>query len=988
MRSLKKIIYIFIIFILNFGICNALSYTMNENDENHIAMGDFVIGTHLFTEEFTLSASNFTDQVILYGASSIDASKLSDVSMLYSLGDMMYDSLTDNVIEYEEGHTFNITHVNGVCVDSSCMGDAIKIIFTANDLPSSVVTSKTINVGYGERISSSDLPQVNNRPGYKFVCWTLAGEDECFDFTSPITTDLIPEGAEGVTFETSWEQILYTVTYNDNFSNKSEYPSFECQQGSPGQPCVMKEYSTLGLENKSNYIFKGWSTTTDGKIVYPEETNFEFMLGDESNITLYAIWEPVKYDITYNLDGGAFTDVNIRTTYTMEDGKLVLPTSLVKPGYTFKQWNYEGNKYNDQLVANGMTLTAEWTPNTYTFKYSESQSVTCTYDNDDCKVDFEPAAETIPAGKEFTRWYIEDNGNKVYIDTTGRLNNFTIENGKSYVLKPEYSLITYSINYVYNDGIVNKDNVTSFTYDSENTANNKNVTLVAPSKDGYTFVGWNVTNGSANVSGNTLTVTGVGNVTLNAVFNENKYNIVYKNNNEVYKTQEDVLYTQLKTIDEELTDSVNDFDGWITKNGLVFGKDTSLVAVDTYADGNVITLNAKWTNKDKYSVSYDLDGGLFANSGGVSAQASYLRGEKVTLPEVSKVGYEFAGWTLNGENVGNIKEVTGRTENLELKANWIANKYTIEFYKNDGTKLFKKDGTGVESVKCDYDVECPFGNHNDLDFGDENIELTGWATETNGQIFYGDNITVKNLTAENGKVIALYAVSEDRNIYYNVTADLGVGVPVDGQELTTGIVKENTEITLPEFVENSEYTFDGWYVNNVRVEDTTIIITENSHIEARWSKIIVNEFNKYSVSFVRDGNVLGKVNVNTYDNFLSRNEAGEVIPNYNYTIAYQVLGFEYQVADDYVMNYDNSNLELHHYRYTLSDSDGLISIIIVNTYDEILVLDSDNHLQLNENYDIVEQVNGFTIKVEEISEDGNSVLNMMIFQSFENDTLG
>ena len=83
------------------------------------------------------------------------------------------------------------------------------------------------------------------------------------------------------------------------------------------------------------------------------------------------------------------------------------------------------------------------------------------------------------------------------------------------------------------------------------------------------------------------------------------------------------------------------------------------------------------------NVTYDLAGGEWVEAEGV---ASYEYGSTVAIPEVEKVHFEFAGWTLNGEAFEGIVEST--EGDLSLVATWVQVETEISFVLNqDGAVL-------------------------------------------------------------------------------------------------------------------------------------------------------------------------------------------------------------------------------------------------------------------------------------------------------------
>ena len=102
-----------------------------------------------------------------------------------------------------------------------------------------------------------------------------------------------------------------------------------------------------------------------------------------ANHKLQARWTINNYTITYNADGGE--DV-ATTNYTVND-TITIPTTT-KTGYTFAGWKVttaDGNWTADQTIAGGttltgkfgtVTLTAQWTANTYHVTLNNSNATT------------------------------------------------------------------------------------------------------------------------------------------------------------------------------------------------------------------------------------------------------------------------------------------------------------------------------------------------------------------------------------------------------------------------------------------------------------------------------------------------------------------------------------------------------------------------------------------------------------------------------------
>ena len=107
-------------------------------------------------------------------------------------------------------------------------------------------------------------------------------------------------------------------------------------------------------QGKTNYHFKHWSLTKTG-------AEFNFNTAINEDITLYAVYEIDRYNITYNLDGGVVT--GNPSTYTVEDTfTLNNPT---KDGYEFLGWTGTAltDKTKTVTVPLGSTGDREYTAN-------------------------------------------------------------------------------------------------------------------------------------------------------------------------------------------------------------------------------------------------------------------------------------------------------------------------------------------------------------------------------------------------------------------------------------------------------------------------------------------------------------------------------------------------------------------------------------------------------------------------------------------------
>jgi hypothetical protein len=77
----------------------------------------------------------------------------------------------------------------------------------------------------------------------------------------------------------------------------------------------------------------------------------------DDNLTYTFIYDPIVYNITYELDGGSLT--NPKTSYIIED-ETYIPPSPIKEGYTFNSWSPSRITHGDY---GNVIFIAHYTPN-------------------------------------------------------------------------------------------------------------------------------------------------------------------------------------------------------------------------------------------------------------------------------------------------------------------------------------------------------------------------------------------------------------------------------------------------------------------------------------------------------------------------------------------------------------------------------------------------------------------------------------------------
>ena len=359
----------------------------------------------------------------------------------------------------------------------------------------------------------------------------------------------------------------------------------------------------------------------------------------------------------------------------------------------------------------------------------------------------------------------------------------------------------------------------------------------APTKTGYTFVGW--------VPAIPETVP-AENMSFKAQWTINQYTLTFDADNGTEAT----VITQ---------DFGTKFDSPAapTKTGYTFAGWDSEVPETIPAENK--SFKALWTI-NQYTFSFDADGGSDV------AAITQNYGTKIESPAApTKPGYTFAGW------VPAIPE-TVPAENMNFKAQWTINQYTLTFDADNGTEatvITQDFGTKFDSPAdptregytfAGWDMDIPetipaenmrftakwIANQYTLTFDSDGgsdvaaitqdygtkIETPAAPTKT-GYTFAGwDNEIPETMPAESMSFKAQWTINQ-----YSLTFDAG-----NGTEATVITQDYGTKFETPADPTREGYTFAGW---DMDIPET--IPAENMSFTAKWIA------NQYTLTFDSDG---------------------------------------------------------------------------------------------------------------------------------------
>lgn len=272
------------------------------------------------------------------------------------------------------------------------------------------------------------------------------------------------------------------------------------------------------------------------------------------------------------------------------------------------------------------------------------------------------------------------------------------------------------------------------------------------------------------------------------------------------------------------------FKGW-TSNGT----DT---LTGSYTVSGSVTLTAKW-QINTYTVTF-MDG--HSNTTLKTQPVEYNK-DATPPANPSRTGYTFAGWS------GSYTKVT---ENRTITATWTANKYTVVF--NNNSPRHVSHGTSTDASA--ETTQRPSGSMSNQSFTyDTGQRLTGlgysweghtflgWSTNKNASsATYANTSEVKNLTAEDGGTVTLYAIwradaysltvnanapngswdgkdtstpnnSAGQSPVWGDTISLGKATPAD-RTVTITYDKNGDGATVSKARDTSKWIFDKWILND------------------------------------------------------------------------------------------------------------------------------------------------------------------------------
>lgn len=700
--------------------------------------------------------------------------------------------------------------------------DGVEVYSNNSTMISGVVEGKqtaTYNITYkdkgGSAYSGNNLVSLRNKHKYGAPTPLTAGTKNYFTFdgwsmdsewSDPIVT--IPaERDDDTVLYASWTPITYTITYDYNaLLNNQEDASLV----KPANP-VSYDYtsSTITLSNefkRTGFEFLSWTSGTDSET---SQTTMEIPEGTAGNLNFKVNWREYAYNIHFDPNFASATNAQPDTMHgemtDMENISYTQEVNLTKNGFSVDGWKFKYWVFDDGSVVTGgdealvskltdtdmstVNLRASWVQkgdNEYTVEhYFEELDGSYTLDAVRDTVT-EALADTDTDALDKVR---EVEGYKYSEDVSSATNKGRILNDNTLVLKLYYPRNVWSLTWDFDGGKEKAASQFTTTGDYKYEAP---VTYPEVEKDGYTFIGWILNNGTdVSATEDLPAAMPNSNLPIKAKWEANKYKVSFNKAGEEGSTEAKGEMADENFVFDENAKALSA--NLFTKEGYEFvhWHRTDVTTSTTFTDGanvrnlttasdGVVTLDAVWT-PNHYTVHY--------NSNKPATASKVIEGDDVEDQErifdaddeiVSDNTWTLEGWTFKywtTSSDGNGTHFTTGSEfgtnltsvkngDVTLYAHWEPNEYSIIFDGNENgdTRVDYESRSAVsgstDSQSMTYD-ETP-RKLNDCGFTRTGYTFVGWSTASDA-IPDDDVNTIYNTTTNynnfsSGSDVTMYAI--------------------------------------------------------------------------------------------------------------------------------------------------------------------------------------------------------------------------------------
>ncbi len=731
------------------------------------------------------------------------------------------------------------------------------------DVPEEVVVVKdpfpaTYTSKEGAEIGSPE------RKGFEFAGWAEKTEDE-ENLKSRAKADYVIEiGERGdKDLVAVWNRLSYSITYT--------LGNGKLEGSNPSSYVFDSEAVALLSPTREYYDFAGWMDEETGKVYFGSFTDTD--LARDVNLT--AVWTPVHYVLTFELDGGRF-DEDVPSYYTYETPTFTVPEP-VRDGYVFTGWTTE-----EEVAVDPVLFTLTFTVQNVDIVvriYSTYSEFVLPLGVTDSTVE----AVSMYLGREFPEAETSANGNIVKLDYSladptlieGIIRNFTLDAGFIYgdytssetadaaysgitiqqgstgakKYTAHWSILTYTLAYGEEEEYAPRiqevipENPTTYTAEDI-------VTIRNPEKFGYDFMGWVLEDEEYTEAKRNLVLEEgtTGNRFYIPLFRLHNYSVSL--NLDGGRISVPLTFT-IEDENFEIGEPEKDgytFIGWLSEDGSV----KKTVTVEC-AEGRDCVLAALWETVD-YTITYDLNGGRMEKGSGENLTYYTVESAPFTLINPVRDRYEFAGWVLSENDVPETEYTFNPSvaADCTLKAEWVEKEYSI-VYDLDGGSFEYADSNPVSFTAFSGNIILSSPTRDGYTF-------IGWVEE--GKEDCRPHVSYVIRSTEVSSDVCLKALWKEST--YSITYNLNGGYYERGTEANRTTYSLSDDSFVLSSPVRDGYTFLGWVKGETDLPVTGLTVDTSVgtdlSFEALWSA------DEYTITYVLDGGeyLYGNSNPETY----------------------------------------------------------------------------------------------------------------------------
>ena len=675
-----------------------------------------------------------------------------------------------------------------------------------------------------------------------------------FDFNTAIT--------ENIKLAPKWKVNLYNITFNYN-GGQGDMPAIQNVSALSEEPIALDNSSVT----RNGYRFLGWALTSEGEVAFTDTLITPLTTVDGATVTLYAKWIET-HNVIFDSKGGS----TVTNKTGLDHGTVITLPTTTREGYTFTKWK-SGETYYDagaSYTVNGnATFEAQWTINTYRVTFDTNGGTEIPYQDiqyggkvtrpDD------PTKQATPQQLyTFVRWIKLGSQDTYDFDTpvSGNMTLVAVWNIANAHHVDTYSNIKNELSFIASIAVYD-----GFT-----------LTLNPPAGvEGMTFLGWYRITSMTSSTVFTLaqqpfdftTPITTDDIKLAPKWRANLYTIQFDHNdntgNSHSMTDVSAMQSVVPLDNSMMTRAGYRFDGWATtQNGEVKYVNTITEPL-TKVDGATVTLYAKWTRL--FDVAFNSNGGS-----DVEDMTDIPTGTVITLPSVTRTGYDFSGWRYGGNDYAIGDSFTVTTDGIGFVAQWTIKTYTIHFNSNGGTAVVD------QTVQYGQIAQRPADPSRESDPG-YSYRFNKWIVTPGGQEYYFDTPVTGNITlsaswiATPAHMVHTYSAVQGK-------AQFVSSIPVYDQEYVT------LDTPTPG---RAGLTFQGWYylvsigTDSYTIGDqfypTTTPITTDISVIPEWS------INTYTIHFDNNGgtgSMADMTNVSAFQEYIPLDNSSMLRTGYRF----------------------------------------------------------------------------------------------------------